>query len=254
MAKSGYASEQGSYQDRLAQLDATNADDHFNLAIWCKSQDLMTEYRELLAQTIAIDPDHAAARRLLRYRQVDGAWYKGAELQRKLGNVLHEGRWISAEEKAKLDQGLRQFRGKWLTEAEYYKARGYVEHRGKWIRKSRLRQLESRRERLQELTRQRSDWSQAWKLKTRYFELTTNTSPQIAVEIADAIDACYDTLKSVYNSKGTRRKIPVEVYANFQQFAEHSAKNGIRIANPGILGYFGIEVRHQVSGRIIAAV
>ena len=156
-------------------------------------------------KTIAIDPDHAEARRQLRYQKVDGQWYTGATLQEKLGKALHNGKWIPKEDKEKLEQGLIKYQNKWLTQEEYYAKRGYVQHRGKWVTKSRVKRLESRRNRLQALISQRSDWSKAWKLTTRHFRLTTNTSPQLATEMADSIDACYDTL-----SQSTELVVPIK--------------------------------------------
>jgi tetratricopeptide (TPR) repeat protein len=113
-----------------------------------------------------------------------------------------------------------------------------VQHRGKWITKSRLKRIEARRGRLQKVIRERADWKNAWQLKTRHFELTTNTSHQLATEIGDAIDACYDTLKSVYSARGDGGKIPVDVFATFDQFAAVSAAEGFPIRSQNIAGYF----------------
>jgi hypothetical protein len=63
------------YKKRAAKLKADDADGHFKLALWCNENKLPKEYREELAKTIEIDPDHAGARA-------------------RLGQVKHEGKWV----------------------------------------------------------------------------------------------------------------------------------------------------------------
>jgi ABC-type nitrate/sulfonate/bicarbonate transport system substrate-binding protein len=80
------------FHERRQLLQDDDAEAHYRLAQWCRANGYMPQYRELLEQTIAINPEHPEARRQLRYRKIGGAWYTGDELQRKLGNVLHEGK------------------------------------------------------------------------------------------------------------------------------------------------------------------
>jgi hypothetical protein len=63
------------YEKRRKRCPDT-AKGHYDLARWCRRHGLRPEEREQLARVIALDPDHAGARRVLGYTQENGAWVK----------------------------------------------------------------------------------------------------------------------------------------------------------------------------------
>ncbi len=68
------------YQDRLALLDACGgATDIFALAEWAQEQGLVRYVNGLLQRTIALDPDHQDARRLLGFVRWEGRWIPSRE-------------------------------------------------------------------------------------------------------------------------------------------------------------------------------
>lgn len=86
---------QHDYFERLAGAESSGrAETFFALAEWAKAEGLTRYVGGLCERVLAIEPDHAGARRALGY-------------------VRHEGRW--------------------LTPVEHLKARGYVEFRGRWV-------------------------------------------------------------------------------------------------------------------------
>lgn len=237
------AGAEASYSERVAELQPDDGAAHYGLAIWCRQHGDFERYKEWLQKTIAIEPDHAAARQLLGYEQVDGAWLRGPELKQAQGLVLHEGRWIPAADKKKIAQGLIEYRGDWLTPKDYYERKGYVRYLGGWVSKNRHKRIQRRQQRLAEIIQQRSQWSQAWQFKTRAFEVTTNCSPQVAREIGEAMDECYTALAKVFNI-GSSGRVPLEIFASQQQFMEHSAKQGLEVGS-NTLGYFYWSSRHH---------
>jgi hypothetical protein len=57
------------------------------------------------------------------------------------GLVRHGDEWVTPEDKAKLDQGLRKHDGRWMTEDEIKEAEGFVKYDGKWVKKEELEAL-----------------------------------------------------------------------------------------------------------------
>ncbi len=65
------------YYRRLAAVSPRDAQEHYELSIWCSDSGLADEARALLERTIRIDPDHAPARLALGYRRHGLDWVIG---------------------------------------------------------------------------------------------------------------------------------------------------------------------------------
>jgi tetratricopeptide (TPR) repeat protein len=153
--------------------------------------------------------------------------------------VFHLGRWVTQEEKAKLDQGLVLYRGKWMPEAEMYQAKGYVKHLGTWISPSRLKAIQKRQQQARERIKFASDWANAWVYKTEpgHFVIKSNVSPELVKDIGLAMEQCYNELARVFGAKTNIKAISVEVFATQDQFIRESAKAGFPMSR-NVLGYF----------------
>lgn len=79
----------------LPKSDATG---HFRLALALDAQGLGEFAREEYAAVLEVEPDHPAARRALGYERVGDRWMTVAEVRRKNGLVLYQGRWLLAAE------------------------------------------------------------------------------------------------------------------------------------------------------------
>lgn len=84
---------------RLAPDDVTG---RYELAQWLREEGAETLARRLLEQVIALDPDHAEARRALGYQLYDGRWLTPEELHALRGEVLFRGEWMTPEERAQV--------------------------------------------------------------------------------------------------------------------------------------------------------
>ncbi len=93
------------YRLRMVRVQSNpSASAYFDLALWAKSTGLSRYVSGLLDRVIALEPGHAGARRLLGQVLHDGRWMTESERQAILGFVLFRGRWVTpAERDAVLD-------------------------------------------------------------------------------------------------------------------------------------------------------
>lgn len=72
------------------------------VAAWALDNGLRGRAEGLFRSILAVEPDHAEARRGLGFENVDGRWLTGDDLQIARGLAKVDGRWIPKEEAAKL--------------------------------------------------------------------------------------------------------------------------------------------------------
>ncbi len=131
---------QEEFGKRLAQIGADDAEGHFQLGQWAAKQNRRKAAREQYEKAIAIDPNHAGARKALGYVLYQDKWRRVEELLRSKGYVKYRGKWMRKEtaatlkrqEKAKAFQ--REFQrkvnaaaGKILSPNSSIRARGIQE-------------------------------------------------------------------------------------------------------------------------------
>lgn len=184
------------YEERLARSTGNDAA-LVSLAIWCRQNELETEATTHLESALELNPDNPRARQLLGYERIKGQWIRGPEL---------------------------------------YKAKGLVEHRGRWITPQQRTKLIVRQNKIREMARERSDWANAWELKTKNFIFTSNCPPAQVQEMARSLESCYEQLSRIFKP-AKHDPIPVEVCATQEQFIQYSFSKGIPMG-PGTLGYF----------------
>ncbi len=87
------------YEKELAKTPNT-PEGNLRLAEWCLKNGVASRQKIHLRRVLEIDPDNAEARKKLGYRRsVDGNWYTLAEEMAAQGKVLHNGRWMSSQER-----------------------------------------------------------------------------------------------------------------------------------------------------------
>jgi len=79
---------------RLATAAPDTAAGHWSMAEWCREQRLDKERLAHLERILVHDTDHAAARRLLGYSQVEGQWVRADDWRRANGYRRYNGRWL----------------------------------------------------------------------------------------------------------------------------------------------------------------
>jgi hypothetical protein len=139
------------FEERRVALAADDAQGHFDLAVWAKKQSLRKEAQALYEKTIEIDPMHKAANEVLGRVLHDGRYMTPEEKTRLIresedagmaakGLVRYKDRWVTPQEKDALERGLVKYEGKWMTPDEAKAAQGLVRYKGGWIKKEELEQ------------------------------------------------------------------------------------------------------------------
>jgi hypothetical protein len=88
---------QKQYEAQLPGLPNTVAG-HWGLAEWCKEAGLVDERRKHLAAVIALEPDHADARKALGYQRFGSRWLTQEERLQNQGYVRYKGSWRLKQE------------------------------------------------------------------------------------------------------------------------------------------------------------
>ena len=79
----------------------------WQLAEWCREHSLTRQRKTHLERVIAIEPDHAEARRALGYRRVQGKWLTQQEENEAKGLVRYKGQWVLKQQVEILEQDRR---------------------------------------------------------------------------------------------------------------------------------------------------
>ena len=103
--KAAAVEKQEAVKGYLEQCRAAAAEDRHRLGLWCASKGLKDEARAEQERAVKIDPDHAGARRALGFVKTGDGWRPEDEVMREKGLVRAQGRWVTAEEAAKLESG-----------------------------------------------------------------------------------------------------------------------------------------------------
>jgi len=96
------AEAKASYEEERKKT-GDNADEQYELALWCLDQKLTKEYRKHLERTIELEPDHEEARRRLGFERRGDKWLTEDEAKSADGYVKYRGRWMLPQERVKAE-------------------------------------------------------------------------------------------------------------------------------------------------------
>jgi hypothetical protein len=86
------------FDERLAELDASDRDGWLELARWASSTGLGAQSVQAYRHVLTIDKDNPEANRALGKVRVDGRWMTEDEAYRARGYTWFEGRWMTPAE------------------------------------------------------------------------------------------------------------------------------------------------------------
>lgn len=186
------------FEARLARVPAEQVDRRVDLARWARGKGLAAEAERLLQEAIAAKPDHPAARKVLGYEKIDGAWLRGEPL---------------------------------------WQAKKWVRYLGRWMPPTEKRRIVSRRDAMREQLRARATWDKAWETKTAHFSIKSNCPVRVVEDIRTAMEQYYAVASRMFNLGATSARIPVEVFADQDAFMRASRDDRLGV-HENILGYY----------------
>jgi len=119
-------------EEEYAQIKtkfADTAEAQWELADWCRVQNLAHHREVHLKRIIELDPDHARARAALGYTRGPDGWMTQAQRMQKGGYVLYRGRWRLTQEVELMEQKDKNERAikEWYRKLKMY--RGWLADR-----------------------------------------------------------------------------------------------------------------------------
>lgn len=95
------------YVERLKAVSAS-PEGQLELANWCESNGLGGLAQHHFKETVSLDPNNGPANEKLGKVLWDGAWRTYDEVRKAQGLVLFQGRWMTPEERQRIEDGQRQ--------------------------------------------------------------------------------------------------------------------------------------------------
>ncbi|QGJ72173.1 Hypothetical protein PBC10988_38900 [Planctomycetales bacterium 10988] len=102
---------------QIAPLHTDTIESQWELAEWCRENQLRDQREKHLRRILELDPDHKDARKALGYSQENGRWMTQKEMMESRGYVLHGGRWRLPQEIELMEGREKRER----AEREYYR-------------------------------------------------------------------------------------------------------------------------------------
>jgi len=87
------------YFDHAANF-ADTVGDQWELAQWCRHQDLQRPFERHARRVLQLDPNYLPARKALGYERRDGQWVSREEIMTERGYIRFEGRWMTIQQAA----------------------------------------------------------------------------------------------------------------------------------------------------------
>jgi predicted esterase len=97
--KSPFQQAMEEVEAQLGKLSPKDAQGHYKLALYCRQWSLKKKAKEFFEKVIAIDQDHAGARKNLGYEKVEGKWVKQSASKAKKGKTARVKALTNAEKK-----------------------------------------------------------------------------------------------------------------------------------------------------------
>ena len=94
--------------EKIAARYSDDVEGNWALAEWCKRQRLATRRKQHLRRVLELEPDHAGARRALRYVRRGDRWLTREQSMTSRGYVRYRGRWILPQQRDLLVSKKRQ--------------------------------------------------------------------------------------------------------------------------------------------------
>ncbi len=133
------------FEERMAA--ARSADQLHEVGLWAEKKRMRKQAKQAMRKVIEVDPMHAGANTWLGFVLYDGEWMTPEARDKRIaealeaeqaakGLVRYGDRWVTPEDKQRLEAGLILVDGEWMTFEESQQARGLEEFDGEWLERS----------------------------------------------------------------------------------------------------------------------
>jgi hypothetical protein len=193
------------YEAKRKDIAEDDAEGHYQLALWCKENGLLTRYNLELRDAILIDPNH-----------------EGARIE--LGYVFYGGKWVhtSSLEQLFKEKNLVAYKGRVITREEYAKR----------IAEEAPKQPETAAPeptKVAKLPEQEDPgvfWEEASKLTSAHYTLKSNCGRKMAERYLRLMEELYSKYRRVFGgySVRTKSRSPVWVFRNQQEFMNETGR------------------------------
>jgi hypothetical protein len=231
------------YKERREKLGKFDLDGHLELARWCNGVGLKREYKAQLNYIVKEDPEHAAARKELGQVKFDGQWVAENQLEalkkkkeedeyKAKGWTKYNGEWVDPADIPNLKKGLVKVDGRWLTAEEKGKLdQGWVFHEGELLPpdageklKQGLFPVEGGWVSEEQADTFHAKWATPWQITEGMVRLRTNVKRKVALEkVFPEVKLAYRRMKTIF--RGTEPTQPIDLYFlgsinDFNKYAE----------------------------------
>lgn len=230
-------SKSDEFRARLAKIDPGDSAALWELARWCRVEGLGAEFQEAAKKVIAVEPDHAEARKALGHVRYQDRWVTRSEAEKleraaleaemkSKGMVQYKGRWVSEADVEKLKQGLIQHEGRWITKEEKgYLDKGYVRYEGEWVTRE---EKDNREKGLYRVGRKwvsekdadqfHSEWDTAWQIQGTGFTVRSNAPIQYINSQKEFIAGMMKAMHAFCLGRTPGQDLPIHIYKTIGEY------------------------------------
>lgn len=196
------------YGEKLAGIDAADAQANYELGLWCKEQGLAAESKVRFRETLKLNPGHHGARV-------------------ELGYVYYGGRWVHTDEIKDLieKKGYVPYDGKLLTKEEYDQMKADEEGTPEDEEGTPEEKAEPEPEET-EVEDLGVPWSQAYELKSSHYAVQTNVGKKTGRRYTKLMEELHSEYRKVFKNykPNTTGKFSVWVFRNQDEFMQETGR------------------------------
>jgi tetratricopeptide (TPR) repeat protein len=178
------------YQEKSARLKPDNAEEHYQLGLWCLKNKLADEAQAEFNKAIELNPNHDGARK-------------------RLGHTKYKDEWLTPSEMKA--QGLAKYKDKWIPKEKYEKL---------WLQGDKLIQLEPPNGSIGRpgADNEKLAWENARQKETGHFIVKTNLSFDALQDIGFIMECAFLKWQEICSLSEIKEKPFVWVCKNREDF------------------------------------
>jgi hypothetical protein len=243
------------YRERREKLGKFDLDGHLELARWCNGVGLKREYKSQLNYIIKEDPEHASARKELGHVKFDGQWVPESQLEtlkkkkeedeyKAKGWTKYNGEWVDPADIPNLKKGLIKVDGRWLTAEEKAKVdQGWVFHEGELLSpdaneklKQGLFPVDGGWVNEEQADTYHAKWATPWQITEGQVCLRTNAKRKHAVsKVLPEIKLAYRRMRTLFGGKEPAQLIDLYLLGSINDYNAYAGttETGAESSNYG---------------------